>query len=206
MLSLIGREIRDHLFYVLMPCFISLMMIVLTIRAFLSDMWTPAVFALAILMTLPLLLFCVLGSVQMYGDRINKISGFLSTLAVTRNRILVAKLVVGVLTVLATVVPLVVTVVILLRLSVPGAVFYRRMAAEVSVTVALIGFACYCVGLLIGWTTNRVWLLVGGLLLLTAVVSLVCIKGFGFEAMVILLLLIAAALVCVWHKFASASL
>lgn len=206
MLSLIGREIRDHIVFVLAPCIISAIMIALAIRSFLSGIGLTVVIPLAVLMSLPLVIFCVLGAAQMYGDRAHKVSALLGTLAVTRNRILGARILVGVLTILVTIVPLVIAAVVLLRVFVPGAEFWYRTVAEVSVMILLTGFACYCAGLSIGWTTSRAWLLAGNLLLLVAAASLVYIKGFGPGSMAILLLFTMTILLRVWHQFTSASL
>jgi ABC-type transport system involved in multi-copper enzyme maturation permease subunit len=205
MLTLIGREIRDHLVYVLGPCVVGLLLILLAIRPFAYGNGPRMLLLLIPLMSLPLVFFYILGTAQMYGDRAHRVSTLLSTLAVTRNRILAARVLVGLLTVLASVVPLVVAVIVLLRLFTPGAQLWYPLVVEVSITIALTGFACYCVGLLIGWTSIRVWLLAGSLPLL-ATISLVFIKGFGPEAMAVLLLLIAAVLLRVWHKFTSTSL
>jgi ABC-type transport system involved in multi-copper enzyme maturation permease subunit len=206
MLSLIGREIRDHIVFVLAQCVFALLMIVLAIRAFLSDVGMAFLVPVGLLMCLPLLIFCFLGATQMYGDRAHKVSALLGTLAVTRNQILAARVLVGVLTITATIVPPVVAILVLMRLLVPGAELWYRMVGEMSVTLALTGLASYCVGLLVGWTTSRVWLIAGNLLLLLVIVSLVYIKGFGPEVMGVLLLVITAALLRVWHTFTSASL
>jgi len=205
-LSLIGREIRDHIVFVLAPCVVGLVVISLAIRSFMGDMGMSFVAPLIPMMSVCVFTYCVLGATQMYGDRTHKVSALLGTLAVTRNRILVARVLVGVLTILASLAPLVVTTVILLRLFVPEARFWYRMIGEVSATVALTGFACYCAGLLIGWTNSRAWLIAGNPLLLVVIVSLVYVKGFGPEVMVVLLVLIVAMLLRTWHKFTSASL
>ena len=206
MLSLIGRELRDHIVLVAAPCVVSAVMILLLIRTYLHGMGQAMVVPIAVLMSVPLISFCLLGATQMYGDRVHKISALLCTLATTRSRILVARIAVGVLAILVTVAPVIVAEAILMKLFVPMAAFWYPLLAEVSVTVILTGFACYCMGLLIGWTTNRVWLLAGNLLLLSVAASLVYIKGFDPGGMMVLLLMIAALLLRVWHKFTSASL
>ncbi len=206
MLSLIGREIRDHIVLVLAPCVISALMIAIEVRFVLEGAWLGVFSPPVVMMPLPLLLFCVLGAAQMYGDRAGGISTLLGTLAATRNKIFAARVLVGLLTILATIVPLTITAVILLRWIMAGAELWYGMVAELSLAVVLTGFACYCVGLLVGWTTSRAWLLVGCVLLLFATGFLVYIKGFGPGAMVVLLLFIGAVLLRVWHKFTSASM
>lgn len=153
-----------------------------------------------------LLGLCSLGLAQMHGDRAHRISPLLSTLAVTRNRILAARVLVGGLAVLLAFVPVIVTSTILLRAVMPPLAFYERMLVEVSLTILLAGLACYSVGLLVGWSTNRLWLVGGGALLFILVLSLLWIKGFGADTMLLLLLVTGALLLRVWHVFTSASL
>lgn len=206
MVSLITREIRDHLVYILACCFVSVFIIGIMIAAYFWRIMQAMYIFPALLLPALFLGLAVLGSAQMYSDRVNRISVLLSTLAVTRSRILAARITVGVLTLLAAVVPAFVTAVILLNLAALPAPFYSRMIWEIPLMVALAGFACYCVGLEVGWTTNKAWLIVGNLLLVTLVTSLILSKGFGLSAMLVLSLFAAAMLVHTWHRFTSASL
>jgi ABC-type transport system involved in multi-copper enzyme maturation permease subunit len=206
MLTLIRREIRDNLIYILAPGVLSLLTIGILVSVFLSGIKGAAVSFAALMLLVQFLAFGALGSAQMYGDRANRISSLLSTLAVTRDRILAARVLTGVLAILAALVPILVASVILLRLFLPPFEFYRRMVVEVSVATMLTGVACYCVGLLVGGTTNRVWLLVGNLLLLALCASLLLVKGFGPEVMLLLAVLIGALLVRTWYRFTTASL
>ena len=161
---------------------------------------------MGILMPILLVGFCGLGASQMYSDRASRISSLLATQGVTRSRILAARVLVGVATVLASLVPPAVTILILLWAFLPPLSFYWRMAAEIFTVAVLTGVAGYCVGLLVSWTTSKAWLVAGNLLLWSLVTSLVWIKGFGPDVMAILLLLIVAMLLRVWHGFTSASL
>jgi ABC-type transport system involved in multi-copper enzyme maturation permease subunit len=206
MLTLIRREIRDNLIYILAPGVLSLLTIGILVSVFLSGIKGAAVSFAALMLLVQFLAFGALGSAQMYGDRANRISSLLSTLAVTRDRILAARVLTGVLAILAALVPILVASVILLRMFLPPFEFYRRMVVEVSVATMLTGVACYCVGLLVGGTTNRVWLLVGNLLLLALCASLLLVKGFGPEVMLLLAVLIGALLVRTWYRFTTASL
>jgi len=205
MLSLIGREVYDHLVYVLACCLVSAITIGVMILTSVSGI-VQAAYAYSTILILVLFVgFCALGAAQMYGDRANRISALLSTLAVTRSRILAARVLVGVLTLLASLIPVLTAALILLSLAALPAAFYPRMIWEVSAAVALTGFACYCIGLEIGWTTSKTWLILGSFLLVALLASLVFAKGPGLEAIAILLLFIAAMLVHTWHKFTSAS-
>jgi hypothetical protein len=206
MLTLIRREIRDNLIYILAPGVLSLLTIGILVSVFLSGIKGAAVSFGVLMLLVQFLAFGALGSAQMYGDRASRISSLLSTLAVTRDRILAARVLTGVLAILAALVPILVASVILLRMFLPPFEFYRRMVVEVSAATMLTGLACYCVGLLVGGTTNRVWLLVGNLPLLALCASLLLVKGFGPEVMLLLAVLIGALLVRTWYRFTTASL
>ena len=82
----------------------------------------------------------------MYLDKNRKISAFLSTLAVSRGRILLAKVITGILVILTLLVPLVVATVVLLRLYTPSVLNFSGMVFEIFVAVFLMAFACYCIG------------------------------------------------------------
>jgi hypothetical protein len=206
MLTLIRREIHDNLIYVLGACAISLMMIGMLIYTFLRGISAAALPSSLLLMPALFIGFTVLGAAQMCGDRANRISPLLSTLAVTRDGVLAARVLAGVLALLTALVPVIITAVILLRMFVPPFEFYRRMVVEIAATITLMSLACYCAGLLVGWTTSRTWLILGSLLLMVLSVSIIGAKGFGPVTMLILLVLIAAMLVHTRHKFTSASL
>jgi hypothetical protein len=205
MLTLIGREIHDHMVYLVALCLVAALMIaVLTAAAYEGIQWSCGV-PLGLLIVVMLLGFGSLGAGQMYGDRANRISPWLATLAVTRTRIFAARVVAGILVVLLTLVPVIVATVILLREFVPPFEFYRRMVMEISIVAVLMGTTCYSLGLLAGWTTSKSRLFLGSCLPIVAM-SVVGAKGFGPDAMLTLLLVIGAALVATWHKFTSASL
>lgn len=211
MLTLIRREIVDHLLYIVVTCAAAALWIWIAVYVVLwaNEPGMLLVFSMGLIPAL-LIGYCGLGASQMYGDRAHRISTLLCTLAVTRTRVLVARVVVGALTVLATIVPLAIGAALLLRLVLPAAgpfaAFRARAMIEVGTTVALAGFACYCMGLLVGWTTNKTWLLVGGVLLLAMAIFLVLVVGFGLQAMAILLALIAGSLLVTWDRFTSTSL
>ncbi|MHC4534229.1 MAG: hypothetical protein ACYS6K_09765, partial [Planctomycetota bacterium] len=150
--------------------------------------------------------FCGLGAAQMYLDRTRKISSFLSTLAVSRNRILLARIITGILVILTFLVPLAVTFVILFRLYIPPVLIYPGMVFEIFVTVFLMAFACYCIGLQSGWNSNPITPSLGAIFLTCILVPLIIVKGFGLPIMVILVLFIIASLICIWHTFMTTSL
>jgi hypothetical protein len=206
MLTLIAREIRDNLVYLLAFCAISLVTIGILVTMFLNGMYGPAIPFAALMLLVLFLGFSVLGMAQMYGDRANRISPLLSTLAVTRDRIFAARVLAGGFAILLALVPILITAVVLLRLFVPPFEFYQRMVVEISIASILMAVACYSIGLVVGGTTSRIWLIVGTLLLLALCVSLFVAKGFGPSVMLILVALIGALLVRTSHTFISASL
>jgi ABC-type transport system involved in multi-copper enzyme maturation permease subunit len=206
MVSLIAREIRDNIVSVALPCLVSALGITLAIVFAFSRVRGGVLPPTTLVIPILLLAFCGLGASQAYGDRANRISSLLATLGVTRNRIFAARVLAGLLTVLVSLVPLAVTTILLLWMFAPPLEFYGRMVVEISLTVLLAAVACYCAGLLVGWTTSKAWLLAGCVLLLLSLVSLVVIKGFGPDAMALLLLFSGATLWYSWHAFTSTSL
>lgn len=178
MLTLIRREIADNLLYVVFVGIVVASAIWISVYGML---WAqePEMVGMAAGFFIPALLlgYFGLGAAQMYGDRAHKVSSLLCTLAVTRNRILVARVAAGAATVLATVIPLAITATILLQLFPNLATHRGRIVGEVAVTVVLTGIACHVMGLLAGWTTSKVWLLLGGVVLLVSAVSPVIVKG-----------------------------
>ncbi len=149
---------------------------------------------------------CAMGASQMYLDRTRKISAFLSTLAVSRGRILIARIITGILVILTLLVPLTITAVTLLRLYVSPVLIYPGMVFEIFVAVFLMAFACYCIGLQTGWTSGKIIPTLGGIALACIFVPLILIKGFGLHIVVILVLFIVASLIRTWHTFMTTSL
>lgn len=206
MLTLINRELQDHFVYVVLA---GLTVIGTIAVAILTAWWGITAAGLGIgEVAMPLLLglFCMLGAAQMYADRANRISGLLATLAVTRSRILAARVLTGGVVILAMLMLLLIAAVAILHvIGVPLAFFWGTIA-EVSVTLALTSFACYCVGLLMGWTANKAYPALSILFGMFLVMLLVVVKGFSLAAIGLLLLFIVAALLRVWHRFTSVSL
>jgi len=218
MFTLIKREIRDHIVYFIGAAAFSAIYILISIsvisqyESFQRRGYDPGdsqVFSIGIgVPTLAIVIigFCGLGASQMYLDRTRKISAFLSTLAVSRGRILLAKIITGILVILTLLVPLTVTAVVLLRLYVPPVLIYPGIVFEIFVAVFLMAFACYCIGLLTGWNSSKITPTLGGIVLTCILVPLIFVKGFGLHIVVILVLFIVASLLRAWHTFMSTSL
>jgi len=209
MLTLIRREIRDHIVYFIAAVVFSAILIaLLTAATYHFDWGVPAVYiGLSIPMLVILVLgFSAMGVTQMYIDRNRRISAFLSALPVTRSRILTARIVAGLLAILIVLAPLAIAVIVLGRLLAPPIPIFAGYVTDILTTVFLMVLACYCLGLLTGWTANKITPTFGALGLNLVLVSLVFVKGFGPEINFLLVLVIVACLIRTWHKFISTSL
>jgi len=205
-LTLIVREIRDNHVYFVLSCILSAVIVAAMIIMMVYGVNEEAMIAVYLCGGLQFTVLGVLGTAQMFGDRANRISTLLSTQAVTRNHILIARILAGVVTLLIALVPGLVGCVLLLRLRFPPLDFYSRMIGDVSIVLALAGLACHGAGLLIGWTNSRARVIAGLPCLLLVVASLVVIKGFGLSAVVVLALAIGVFWGRTWHTFTSASM
>jgi hypothetical protein len=217
MFTLIKREIRDHIVYFILAASLAAILILISIpvvsqyediKKASRDYSNPGFivgFGVPVI-TLVIIGFCGLGTSQMYLDRTRKISAFLSTLAVSRSRILIARIITGFLVILTFLVPLTITAVTLLRLYAPPVLIYPGMVFEIFVAVFLMAFACYCIGLQTGWTSSKVAPTLGGIVLTCIFVPLIFIKGFGLQIVVILVLFIIASLIRIRHTFMTTSL
>ena len=216
MFTLIKREIRDHIVYLILAACLAGIFILISVPVISRynssqnrDNLEPQAFIMGVGIPASVIVIigiCGLGAAQMYLDRTRKISAFLSTLAVSRGRILIARMVTGILVILTFLVPLIVTVVVLFRLYVPPVLFSGDMIFEIFLTIFLLVFACYCIGLQTGWNSSPITPTLGGLFLTGVFVPLVLIKGFGLQIMVILVLFIIASLIRIWHMFMKTSL
>ena len=210
MLTLIRREIRDHIVYFIAAVVFSAILIALLTAATynVDDMGD---FSVIVALSIPMLVILVLGFsamgvTQMYMDRNRRISAFLSALPVSRSRILMARIVAGLLAILIVLVPLSIAAVVLERILAPPIPVSSGHIAEILTTVFLMAFACYCLGLLTGWTANKIAPTLGALGLNLVLISLVFVKGFGPDIKFLLVLVIVACLIRTWHKFMSTPL
>ncbi|MGB2863775.1 MAG: hypothetical protein WBC05_10660, partial [Sedimentisphaerales bacterium] len=143
---------------------------------------------------------------QMYLDRNRRISAFLSVLPVTRSRILTARIIAGLLALLTVLVPVIIASIVLGSILAPPIPIYTGYVADIFTTVFLMVLACYCLGLLTGWTANKITPTFGALGLNLVLVFLVFVKGFGPDIKFLLVLVIVACLIRTWHKFISTPL
>jgi hypothetical protein len=210
MLTLIKREIRDNALFFIGPVILSVVLIGLSISTLDGHRWVEIVAfdspAGAIVLPIIVFGFFGMGAVQMDTDRIRKISAFISILSVSRVRILLAKIIAGLLAILIAHVPLAVTVTILLRIHAPPIPVFFVMVLEIFSSAFLITVACYLIGLQAGWNSGRLPPVIIGLFLICIFFTLILIKGFTPEIMVILLLFIVTSLIRTWHLFMSTPL
>jgi len=211
MFTLIKREIEDHVAFFLGAAIATAILIVLLVSAVLNYDPPPDIPVYAVGLLIPVIVVVVIGLPamgvsQMYTDRNRRISAFLSGLPVTRSQILVARIVTGVLAILIVLAPLTITGTVLRDLLLPPIPIYPGLIADMSVTAFLIAFACYCLGLLTGWTSSRITPTLGALVLTCILIPLILVKGFGLHIKVILILFIIASLVRTWQKFKSTAL
>ncbi|MFC1792222.1 hypothetical protein ACFL3Q_01390 [Planctomycetota bacterium] len=210
MLTLIKREIRDHEVFFMGAVVLSAILVGLSIATLDGHYWIEMVTfdspAGAIVLPIVVLCFFGMGAVQMDTDRIRRISAFISILSVSRNRILLAKIFAGLLAILIVLMPLAVTVTILLRIHAPPIPIFSVMILEIFSGTFLITLACYFIGLQAGWNSGRLAPVLGGLVSTFILATLILIKGFTPEIMVILSLFIVASLIRTWHLFTSTPL
>ena len=102
--------------------------------------------------------------------------------------------------------PIAIAAAVLLSKFLPPIAFYWRAIVEVFATVFLGALTCYCLGLLIGSTTRKLLLVGGCLAVPPAVILLVLAKGFDYQVMIVLALVILASLVRIATKLSSTPL
>ncbi len=209
MYALIKREIHDHVIYFIAAVICSAVLIsLLTAAAYNLNQWK---FGAYLGFTAPAVLMLVLGlaamgASQMYTDRNRKVSAFLSALPVTRGSIFTARVITGVLVIVTALVPVALAAAILSRPLGPPIPIFAEPIADIFTTAFLMALACYCMGLLTGWTGIKVIPSFGGLGLTLVLVSVIFVKGFGLHAKLLLVVIIAASLTRTWRKYMSTAL
>ncbi len=212
MLTLIKREIEDRMIFFI----ITAIAVTIIAGAIVYELTTEVsnkpplgipfimykVFGTFPLLFLPLI-STVFGAVQMNADKDKKISSFLSTLATTRRQILTAKIITGLLWILVVLLPLAVVDAILLHIFPCVVLVELGFFVNIFVTVFFCSLACYAFGLKIGWKPKKILPVLGVILVTPVLMSVVIIKGFGQETIIIYLLFTVAVMVRVCQKFMS---
>jgi len=211
---LIRREIEDHIAYFMAALILSAVLVALCISAGLRVNGTDDgddLIALEAGLAIPVAILVVIsitamGTSQMYNDKNQRISAFLSTLPTTRAQIFAARLIAGLLAILVLLLPAMIAAHILVQIFAPPIPIFAGIARDVSLTILLTLTGCYCLGLQTGWTSGRIAPTLAALVLACILIPLMIIKGFGSPAVVLLLLFVLASLARTWCKFSTASL
>ena len=208
MLTLIKRELIDNIAILLLAAFVPAIIIIIVVKEVLTGLAQPPI-GIPVIMAKVLwsYLFCGAvvattgGAAQMHDDNQRKVSTFLSALATTRGRILIARIVVGVMLILIMFVPLVVADVILLRVFARLAPLDTDFLVRSFASILATFVCCYAIGLQSGWRSSKLMALLFSLALSAALILVVTIKGFGTESIVILVLFALASLIRTWTRF-----
>lgn len=214
MLTLIRREIDSLLAYVFIEMILTAILITFILSSVMyQQMANPPVgIPTVMISTLWWLIFLLpflsggIGASQMYWDRDKKISTFLCTLATTRNRILAARVIAGMLVMSVVPICLAMTDVLLLKVYPRMVPIDAGLLARMFLIALLANMACYAIGLQMGWSQNKYLPSLGALAVCVIVVSVIVLTGLGVHSMVILGLVTVGSFVRVWQKFMSTSL
>ena len=209
MFALIKREIEDNMMFYLLAALLAGLAVAFILMCTFYNESKEFLGIWFIVFLVPvgagLIGVSALGSSQMYCDRTKKISSFLSTLAVTRWRLFVAKVIAGWLVVFLLLVPVIIAMAVMVsRLIIPVPAVWE-IFGDIALVILLVYFAGYSIGLLVGWSKGRfnpVWMV---FVLLVIFLPFVLVKGLGTEAVVLLVLFNIASLIRGWQKFAKAS-
>ena len=212
MFRLIKREIQDSMMYFLLTLILTSIFIFVDIflAYYSSDTGEVAIdinnsFTIFVISTF-LFVITAMGVSQMHSDRSKKISSFLSTLAVTRDKILIARVIAGILAILLFFIPQIAAISVVYNLFITPTFAFDNMFIDVYIIASLIAMSCYCIGLHIGWTSQRQIPLLAALPCAFVLITIMYIKGFGIQALFLLVLFIAAYLIRIRDNFITSSL
>ncbi|MHC5059847.1 MAG: hypothetical protein ACYTFK_02015 [Planctomycetota bacterium] len=210
MLTLIKRELIDNIAILLLAAIVPASIIVIVVKGVLTGLgWPPIGIPVGMAKVLWPYLLCGAfvaagaGAAQIHTDNQQKISTLLSTLATTRTRILLARVIVGLLLIAIMFVPLVLADMILLRLFPRLAPLDADFLVRSFATILTIFLCSYAIGLQCGWRSNKLMAILFSVVLSAVLILIVAIKGFGTESIIILALFTIASLIWTWQKFIS---
>jgi len=214
MLTLIKREIEDNMGLFILGMVVSLIHCGWLGTSVSSYMMKKAPMVLSptmysvfwSLIPVSAILAAALGAAQMYKDKNHNISAFLLTLATTRNKIISARIIAGVIWILIVIVPIAVTELILVQMFPILIPYPKAFLIKLFITMFFMSLSCYSIGLVIGDSKRRnLSQILCGLIVLV-VLTVIIIKGFGADTALILLILTTALLGKVWQKYSRAAL
>jgi len=154
------------------------------------------------------ILLLVVGANRMVFDRANGISAFYTGHLITRGRVFIVRLLLGALFAVLFYIPLAYW--FLWRfLRLPDATFGNVPVGKLggaAFFLFLLLLGCYNLGLRMGLYNKRLIYTIGTACLGVLFFSFVILKGFGFEATVILVALIAAMTYSTWRDYSTIAL
>ncbi len=214
MFTLIKREIRDNLLYFMAVIIVEIMLLIMLFTSFLygganrgQDSFLRIIFIInPLFLVFSTFIFAALAASQMYFDKQRRVSAMLATLAVSRKQIYLSRIIAGLISVLILFVPLVVTSVILLPLKAPAYSDFIASYNQIVWTVFLFCLGGYGLGLITGWTDNKLRPTLAAFLILSIMLTLVLVKGFGWPVSGILIVFIGCAVWYAWSQYKTASL
>jgi len=207
MYTLIKREIEDHIIYFLGALILSLLFTAsIAAKGFGGEPvegLRTTLAAIGITLACATIVICALGMSQMHTDKNRKISAFLSTLPVSRNQILAARVITGLLALLVLLAAPAITVEILLSTLRQEEAIYKYFTVEIFSAVYLLGLGVYCTGLMCGFSSSKIVATLGSLVLSVVLLTIILIKGPDIETLIILLVYVSASLAYTWRKFST---
>jgi hypothetical protein len=211
MLTLIKREIEDNIAYFVGIIAASMLFTFAIIIMAFSKGFSEESAILIPSLYIPVIFFvfigvCNIGVSQMYLDKSRKISAFLSTLPVSRNQILAARLITGILAILILLAAPFISFQALLDNFEWFQPAYKFIVFEITLTTFLLCLGVYSTGLMLGFNSNKVNSTLDNIALNACLITLIIIKGLGIEAQIILIVYIASCLIYTWRKFNTTAL
>jgi hypothetical protein len=156
-------------------------------------------------------ILCVLllgvGASRMVIDRANGISTFFAGHLNTRGQVFTIRIFMGVLLIALFYIPALCW--LLWKLSqetTPPPDFPTEKLAGIAIFLFLLPLACYNLGLRMGQVNKKIIQLLGPICLGVMLLSFTILKGFGYEAVIVLLALNVSLIYSAWRSYAAAAL
>jgi hypothetical protein len=211
MFTLIKREVIDNIVFFIAAVLASAMLVGIMFTMNLGDdVEEGRIIAITALFPVAGAVFIGLswmGATQMHMDRTKKIYSMLFTKPVSRSQVLFAKFVTGLLAILVLLLPVFCTFAFVLKNldAEEFELWFPGLFIQTVFGVEMLFLGCYCLGLACGLSSNKIIPAFGGVILSVLLVPIVFIKGFGFEALGILILFVCLCLLFAWKRFLSMS-
>ena len=211
MWTLIKREIKDNIIMFLLVIILAGICEAVVVSGFLrtDTQFAPVGIPLTVYTIFPFfiiplsLLAVMMGGGQMYLDKSRKISAFLGTLSVTRRGLLWAKFLTDVIWLVVALLPLVAAELLLFQARPRLIPVDYSLLVRIYIVTSLCTLSCYLLGLNLGLGRNRIMAILAGALLCLILISLIIIKGFGAEIMLIFGITSATLAIRAWNVFMS---